>query len=247
MRARRAALIAVGSASGGGRPQRAAILPVTGVHPPGQVGRLDEISQGPDRDPRFPTGRWLVALVAIAAAGLIAATVTPLMTSTAPATPGSSPRSPGTSTVTTLPVLAPVPASALPSTCVVGYTPSPRGPAFIPGPPPPNPARTTIQGTAYYPTPGYQLTLRNDSAATIWINGFRTVFYDTHGTEIGSDQETLNEVLLKTGQSFTWREYSEANTEGTGSGLGTATIPASSTTCHLATLYSATLYSLPAS
>lgn len=205
---------------------------------------MDEISQGPDRDPRFPSGRWLVALAAIAAAGLIAATVTPLMTSTAPARPGSSPRSPGTSTVTTLPASAPVPASAtLPSTCVVGYTPSPRGPAFIPGPPPPNPARTTIQGTAYYPTPGYQLTLRNDSAAWILIDGFRIVFYDTHGTEIGSDQETLNEVFLNTGQSFTRREYSQATTEGTRSGRGTATIPASSATCHLATLYSATLYS----
>lgn len=199
------------------------------------MGRLDEISQGPGRDPRFPSGRWLVA---IAAAGLIAATVTPLMTSRTPARPGSPPRSPGTSTVTT--PLAPTPVAAgasLPSTCVVGYTPSPRGPAFIPGPPPPNPARTTIQGAAYYPTPGYQLTLRNDSPATIRIDGFRAIFYDTHGTEVGGDQETLNEVFLSTGQSFTWREYSEATTDGTGSGLGTATIPATSATCQLATLY----------
>jgi hypothetical protein len=137
------------------------------------------------------------------------------------------------------PAPSPAPTGAsLPSTCVVGYTPSPRGPAFVPGPLPRNPARTTIQGAAYYPTAGYQLTLRNDSAATVRIAGFRTVFYDAHGTEAGSDQETINEVFLSTGQSFTWREYSQVNTEGSGSGLGTATIPATSATCQLVTLYS---------
>jgi hypothetical protein len=197
---------------------------------------LDEISQGPNRDPRVPSGRWLAAA---AAAGLIAATVTLLVTSRTPSTPGASPRSPGTSTVTALPGPSPVSAGAsLPSTCVVGYTPSPRGPAFVPGPLPRNPARTTIQGAAYYPTAGYQLTLRNDSAATVRIAGFRTVFYDAHGTEVGSDQQTINAVFLGTGQSFTWREYSEVNTEGSGSGLGTATIPAISATCQLVTLYS---------
>lgn len=197
---------------------------------------MDEISQGPDRDPRFPSGRWLAAA---AAAGLIAATVTLLVTSRAPARPGASPRSPGPSTVTTLPAPSSAsPRAGLPSTCVVGYTPSPSGPAFVPGPPPRNPPRTTIQGAVYYPTPGYQLTLRNDSAATVRIDGFRTVFYDAHGTEVGSDQETINEVFLGTGQSFTWREYSEVNTEGSGSGLGTATIPAISATCQLVTLYS---------
>jgi hypothetical protein len=108
----------------------------------------------------------------------------------------------------------------------------------VPGPPPRNPARTTIQGAAYYPTPGYQFTLRNDSAATVRIDGFMTVFHDAHGTEVGSDQETINEVFLSTGQSFTWREYSQVNTEGSGSGLGTATIPAISATCQLDTLYS---------
>jgi hypothetical protein len=197
---------------------------------------LDEISQGPDREPRFPSGRWLAAA---AAAGLIAATAALLVTSRTPATPGASPRSPVPGTVTAPPGPSPVsPGASLPSTCVVGYTPSPRGPAFVPGPPPQNPARTTIQGAAYYPTPGYQLTLRNDSAAPVRITGFRTVFYDAHGTEVGSDHETINEVLLSTGQSFTWREYSEANTEGSGSGLGTATIPAVSATCQLVTLYS---------
>ncbi len=197
---------------------------------------MDEISQGPKRDPRFPSGRWLAAA---AAAGLIAATVTLLVTSRTPSTPGASPRSPGTGTVTAPPGPSPVSAGAsLPSTCVVGYMPSPRGPAFVPGPPPRNPARTTIQGASYYPTAGYQLTLRNDSAATVRIAGFRTVFYDAHGTEAGSDLETINEVFLSTGQSFTWREYSEVNTEGSGSGLGTATIPAISATCQLVTLYS---------
>jgi hypothetical protein len=197
---------------------------------------LDEISQGPKRDSRFPSGRWLAAA---AAAGLIAATVTLLVTSTAPARPGASPRSPGTSTVTTLPAPAPLSTSAgLSSTCVLGYTPSPLGPAFVPGPPPRNPAQTTIQGAVYHPTPGYQLTLRNDSAATARIDGFKTFFYDAHGTEVGSDEETINEVFLNTGQSFTWREYSEVNTEGSGSGLGTATIPAISATCQLVTLNS---------
>ena len=206
---------------------------------------MDEISQGSDRDPRFPHGRWLAAA---AAAGLIAATAALLVTSTTPATPSASPRSPGTGTIATLTAPSPAsPGASLPSTCVVGYTPSPRGPAFVPGPPPPNPARTTIQGAAYYPTAGYQLTLRNDSTATVHIDGFRTVFYDTHGTETGSDQETINEVSLSTGQSFTWREYSEVNTEGSGSGLGAATIPAISATCQLITLYSSTLYSSAAS
>jgi hypothetical protein len=108
----------------------------------------------------------------------------------------------------------------------------------VPGPAPRNPARTTIQGASYYPTAGYQLTLRNDSAAPVRITGFRTVFYDAHGTEAGSNQETINEVFLRTGQSLTWREYSEVNTDGSGSGLGTATIPAISATCQLITLYS---------
>jgi hypothetical protein len=196
---------------------------------------LDEISQGPKRDPRFPSGRWLAAA---AAAGLIAATVTLLVTSRDPARPGASPRSPGTSTVTTLPAPSPVSTSAgVPSICVMGYMPSPSGPAFVPGPPPQNPART-IQGAVYYPTAGYQLTVRNDSAATVRIGGFRTFFYDAHGTEAGSDEQTINQVSLSTGQSFTWREYSEVNTEGSGSGLGTATIPAISATCQLVTLYS---------
>jgi hypothetical protein len=195
---------------------------------------LDEISQGPKRDPRFPSGRWLAAA---AAAGLIAATAALLVTGRTPGTPGASPRSPVPGTVTAPQGPSPVSAGAsLPSTCVVGYTPSRRGPAFVPGPPPQNPARTTIQG-APYPTAGYQLTLSNDSAATVRITGFRTVFYDAHGTQAGSDQETINEVFLGTGQSFTWREYSEVNTEGSGSGLGTATIPAISATCQLVTLY----------
>jgi len=155
---------------------------------------LDEISQGPKRDPRPPSGRWLAAA---AAAGLIAAAITLLVTSTTPARPGASPRSPGTGTVTALPAPSPVPAGA-----------------------------------------SLQLTLRNDSAATVRIDGFRTVFHDAHGTEAGSDQETINEVFLSTGQSFTWREYSQVNTEGSGSGLGTATIPAISATCQLVTLYS---------
>jgi hypothetical protein len=195
---------------------------------------LDEISQGPKRDPRFPSGRWLAAA---AAAGLIAATAALLVTGRTPGTPGASPRSPVPGTVTAPQGPSPVSAGAsLPSTCVVGYTPSRRGPAFVPGPPPQNPARTTIQG-APYPTAGYQLTLSNDSAATVRITGFRTVFYDAHGTQAGSDQETINEVFLGTGQSFTWREYSEVNTEGSGSGLGAATIPAISATCQLVTLY----------
>jgi hypothetical protein len=198
---------------------------------------LDEISLGPDRDPRFPSGRWLAAA---AAAGLIAAAAALLVTSRTPATPGASPRSPVTSTVTSPPAPSPVSASAsLPSTCAAGYTPGRRGPALVPGPPPPNPARTTIQGAAYHPTPGYQLTLRNNSAATIRITGFRIVFYDAHGTDVGSDQETINEVFLSTGQSFTWREYSEASTEGSGSVPGTATLPAIPATCQVViTVYS---------
>jgi hypothetical protein len=64
-------------------------------------------------------------------------------------------------------------------------------------------------------------------------------FYDAHGTEVGSDQETINEVFLRTGQSFTWREYSEASTEGSGSGPGTATLPAIPATCQVViTVYS---------
>ena len=196
---------------------------------------MDEISQGPKRDSRFSPGRWLAAAAAV---GLIAATVTLLVTSTTPATPGASPRSPGTGTVTGPPGPSPVSAGAsLPSTCVVGYTPSPRGPAFVPGPPPRNPPRTTIQGASYYPTAGYQLTLRNDSAATVRIAGFGPVSVVENGPESGSDQGTINEVFLSTGQSFTWRQYSAVNTEGSGSGLGTATIPATSATCQLVTLY----------
>jgi len=64
------------------------------------------------------------------------------------------------------------------------------------------------------------------------------LFYDAHGTEVGSDEESINEVSLTTGQSFTWREYSEVNSEGSGSGRGTATIPAISATCQLVALYS---------
>ncbi len=101
-----------------------------------------------------------------------------------------------------------------------------QGAVFVVG----APQNQTIQGTYYPATPGYQLGLTNNSANTADIAGFAVVFYSA-GAELGSDQESVTETFLTTGQSLTWAEYSGTDTQGNGSSLGNATIPAGG--CHL--------------
>lgn len=99
---------------------------------------------------------------------------------------------------TTQPVGPPSPvstAATLNSTCTVGFTPTGQGAVFAPGPP----KDQVINGTTYPAIPSYQLVLNNNSGSTADINGFAVVFYDSSGTELGSDKENVSEAFLTTG------------------------------------------------
>ena len=116
---------------------------------------------------------------------------------------------------------------------MIGSIPGGQGAVFVAG----APQDQTIQGTYYPATVGYQLTVTNNSANTADINGFAVVFYDSTGSELGSDREDVTETFLTTGQSLTWTEYSATDTQGNASNLGHANIPAGSATCQIVEWY----------
>lgn len=58
-------------------------------------------------------------------------------------------------------------------------------------------------------------------------------FYDSGGTELGSDREDVRETFLAVGQSRTWTEYSSTDTPGHASPIGQARIPNGSAWCQL--------------
>lgn len=118
---------------------------------------------------------------------------------------------------------------SLTSRCVVGYIPTGQGAVFVQG----QPRGQTLDGTYYPPVPGYQLTLINIASATADVNGFAVVFYDSTGTELGSDQETAAESFITSGQSLTWDEYSGTDADGNSDSLGHANVPAGAATCQL--------------
>lgn len=90
-----------------------------------------------------------------------------------------------------------------------------------------------LDGTYYPPVPVYQLTLTNISSATADVAGFAVVFYDSSGTELGSDQKTSTASFITSGQSLTWDEYSTTDTSGNTYSPGTANVPADAATCQL--------------
>ncbi len=147
-------------------------------------------------------------------------TITPPPSATAPA-------------AVTPPPPAPVSTAAtLTGTCTPGYFPTGQGAVFEPGPP----QGQTISGTYYPPVPAYQLTLANDSGNTADVGGFAVVFYDSNGTELGSDKEAVSETFIAAGQSLTWTEQAPPPAGVTGFD-GTANIPDGSATCDLVTWY----------
>jgi len=89
------------------------------------------------------------------------------------------------------------------SSCVMGFIPTGQGAVFVTG----APQGQTISGTYYPPVPGYQLTITDNAAATADVAGFAVVFYDSAGTELGSDKENVTEQFITAGQSLTWTEY----------------------------------------
>jgi len=136
----------------------------------------------------------------------------------------------------TTPPPAPGPVSTqatVTSNCVMGFIPTGQGAVFVAG----APQSQTISGTYYAPVPGYQLTMADSSAMTVDVDGFAVVFYDSAGTELGSDKENVTEQFITAGQSLTWTEYSPTDTAGGSHDFGDATIPAGAATCQLVTWY----------
>jgi hypothetical protein len=115
----------------------------------------------------------------------------------------------------------------------MGFIPSGQGAVFVAG----TPQGQTINGSYYPPIPGYQLTITDSSAATADIDGFAVVFYDSSGTELGSDKEDVTEQFITAGQSLTWTEYSPTDTAGNTHDFGRATISSGAATCQLVTWY----------
>lgn len=68
-----------------------------------------------------------------------------------------------------------------------------------------------ISGTNYYP---YQITLTNNGSSTADITGWAVAFYDSSGTELGSDEQGISDEFLTSSQSFTWTRYAPDDTAG---------------------------------
>jgi hypothetical protein len=125
--------------------------------------------------------------------------------------------------------------------CIIGYElPAGEGnnidttqyDGFVPGA-----ARgETIEGTYFSPAMAYQLTLRNPSNGSVDITGFAVVFYDSAGSEAGSDQQSTQEFITA-GQSLTWTELADTTTVGYGDGGNDPNIPNDAATCQLVKWY----------
>lgn len=114
----------------------------------------------------------------------------------------------------------------------MGSIPTGQGAVFVPGPP----HNQRISGTTYHPVIGYQVTFTNDGSATADIAGWVVAFYDSSGTELGSDEQTVSGSFLTSDQSFTWTEYAPSDTQGNGQQFGNdQNIPAdgSAATCKV--------------
>jgi hypothetical protein len=78
-------------------------------------------------------------------------------------------------------------------------TPTGQGAVFLTG----TPHGQAIQGTYYPPAPAYQVTLTDSSSGTADVTGLAVTFYDISGSETGSDQQTVKETFITSGQSLT--------------------------------------------
>jgi hypothetical protein len=102
------------------------------------------------------------------------------------------------------------------------------------------PQGVTIQGNYYAPALAYELTLGNTSQNTANVTGFAVVFYDSTGSEAGSDQQGVGgggSTFITAGQSLTWTELSSTALDGTGAGGYDGSIPANAATCNLVQWY----------
>ena len=132
---------------------------------------------------------------------------------------------------------APAPVSstaALTGNCVMGYEPS-QGRTYGP----------FTKGIAPNGPPGgaepvlaYQLTLTDDGTTTAGVSGFAVVFYDTSGSEDGSDKQATADTFIVPGQALSWIVVASAALNGNWTGdLGR--IPDSAATCQLVQWYRA--------
>jgi hypothetical protein len=114
----------------------------------------------------------------------------------------------------------------------MGWMGTGQGTVFLAG----QPHNQVINGTTYYPVVGYEVTFTNNTAVTADIAGWVVAFYDSSGTELGSDQETATPSFLTTGQSFSWTEYALTDTQGNPQSIGSdQNIPSdgSASTCQV--------------
>jgi hypothetical protein len=99
------------------------------------------------------------------------------------------------------------------------------------------PQGATIGGNHYAPALAYQLTLTDGSSSTAEVDGFAVVFYDSSGTEAGSDQQQAQPSFIVPGQSLTWTELANTATDGSGDGGSDGNIPANAAACDLVQWY----------
>lgn len=135
--------------------------------------------------------------------------------------PGSRPSPPPVATLPPTP--GPVSTGGkLSGLCLMGYEPAYNagggtiayGP-FTPG----KPIRyTKIGSTGYTPAIAYQVTLTNNSNSTVQVTGWAVAFYDSSGTELGSDNEpyAAGGTFITAGQSLTWTMNAGSDTHGNG-------------------------------
>lgn len=87
------------------------------------------------------------------------------------------------------------------------------------------------------PALAYQVTLTSTSVATADVTGFAVAFYDTSGSEAGSDQEQTSGFITP-GQSLSWTFIEDHTVSGYGDDPNeqlaqTGNIPAGAATCQL--------------
>lgn len=117
----------------------------------------------------------------------------------------------------------PSPTASITGDCELGYLPTGQGAVFIPG----APQGQTIDGTYYPPMLAYRLTLTDPGdSSTADVNGFAVAFYDSAGSELGSDSQNVAQTFVTAGQALSWTE--NANN---------ANIPSGAATCKLVEWY----------
>jgi hypothetical protein len=87
----------------------------------------------------------------------------------------------------------------------------------------------------------YQLALTSTGQATADVNGFAVTFYNSAGSETGSDQQSyLTPTFITQGQTLYWTVVSSNTSQGYGvstSGLTTSGLSPDAATCSLVQWY----------